>query len=156
VAPINQGSSPIDIDIETLKKRKYVISGTSIAAFVVAVWWGHGWVGVHLDRYLVTEVEAQSIGQQVQQAARAATEAASAAESVGRTLDAYIKRQDLKDSRERLNLLNQQLGETQLWEAANGPNDITRARRADLSAQIVVTQNYIRCLEAGRPDCALL
>lgn len=153
---------PIELDLEKLKKRRITITGMTAGLLLAAgsgTWLGHAWLRDHvtdkLDLVFQNEAQAQTLGQQVREATNAARDAASAAESVGRSLASYIKRQDAKEARERLSVLKQQLGETQLWESANGVNDITRARKADLTAQIEATQAYIACLDSGRTDCAL-
>ena len=119
---MSREEKPIDLDVETLKKRRITITGMTLGLVLAAgsgTWLGHAWLRDHvtgkLDMVFQSEAQAQTLSKEVRDAAQAAQDAAKSAESVGRTLDTYIKRQDVKEARERLNVLKQQLGETQLW-----------------------------------------
>src|SRR5262245_53588903 len=118
--------------------QKVTISVATMVALAVGLWSFHGWLGGHLDKNFFSEAEAQTLSQQVKQAADAAKEASQAAKANGDTLNKYISQQDLKSAREQLAAKEGQLSETQLWETANQPNDISRARKRDLQDQINV------------------
>jgi hypothetical protein len=153
MASTQRSETPIEIDLHALKRRKFVVSGGALIVLIGVLWLGHGKLTEHLDVYMISTAEGQVLTQQVKEAADAARQAALSVQEVGRSLVDYIKLQDIKDARERLNNLRGSLSETQLWESANGANDISRARKADLEAQISVIEGYIQCIEAGRSTC---
>lgn len=138
------------------KPQKITVSVATLAAGIVGLWYFHGWLGGHLDRSFFSEAQAQGLSEQVKQAADAAKQASQAASQTSQTLTRYITAQEVKTARERLNILQGQLSETQLWEASNAPNDISRARKADLQSQIEAMKVYISCLERSpQQDCSL-
>jgi hypothetical protein len=65
----------------------------------------------------------------------------------------YIRRQELRDTRTALTRLEDQLNETLLWEAANGENTISLARKEDLEERIDIREIEIECLVTGGSDC---
>ena len=147
----------IDLDLENIKKRRITIRigtvASLFAAAAIGLTWGNQWIITMLDRSFYSEAQAQVLQDQVKEAADAAKQAAQSVENVSRDLTQYVKQQDLKSARERLNVLKQQLSETQLWESSNGANDISRARKIELAAQIEIVTAYIQCMEAQRPVC---
>jgi acyl-CoA reductase-like NAD-dependent aldehyde dehydrogenase len=113
----------------------------------------HKYIDGHIDRFMFSEVQAQTLTDQVEKAANAAQEASQAASATGRALTTYMRNQDLKETRERLSVREGQLSDTLLWESSNGANDISRARKADLQREIEDLKALLRCYEAVRPDC---
>lgn len=150
---------------ETIKNTPITIGRAikllSIAATSLGVLWAiHVWVGGHIEFHLMTKAEAaelkneiSAVAQAAKDASTAAKEASQAAAQTGQALQMYIQQQELKTARERLSALQGQLSDTQLWEASNRANDISRARKADLQRQIDVLRDYVQCLQNGRSLC---
>jgi hypothetical protein len=122
-----------------------------LGAIAVALWPLHQWLSVHLENHVVTSAKGDALAVETRKAADAAQMAAEATHVVAVALADHIAMTELKDARQRLDLLKTDLATTQLWEAANHPNDISRARVRDLGSQIDHVQNWIACTEAGRP-----
>lgn len=127
------------------KAKAWVSAGV---ATIGAFWGFHEWVGkVHLPVHLMTRAEAQSLGEQVKAAADTAKTAADAAKQTSDRLFDYIEREQLRDERAALERLEGDLQDTLLWENANGANDLSRARKTDLTRRIADARERIRCLE---------
>lgn len=134
--------------------------GSGIATLIAGVIAAHHFLGAHLEFHLLSKAEAAELKEQITAAANAAKEASTAAKDAsqaaaqtGQALAKYIQQQELKTARERLSALQGQLSETQLWEASNKANDISKARKADLQRQIDVLKEYVDCLKAGASLC---
>lgn len=115
----------------------------------------HSFLAEHVAFHngLAGAARAQEVTQQIRAIADSANQAADAAQKTATALEEYVKRQELKEARAKLNVLREQLSGTQLWESANGANEISRARKADLAWQIERTTDFVECLEAMRRYC---
>lgn len=139
------------------RKAKTTISVGAIVSALAMIWPTHEWIAMHATRELLEHsLQAQEINKQIKKAADAAQQAAEAAQMVALTLADHVAQTDLADARKRLDLAKTDLATTQLWEAANKPNEITRARIRDLQAQIDRVSAWINCRENGRPNCGTL
>lgn len=145
--------SPIDLTLSDLRKRRIIVSLSTMLGLGGAGLWAHQRLGEHMDAHFTSTAEAQVLSDSVRSASESARKAAESADSTSKALTAYISHQDLKDAKQRLNVLNEQLSGTKLWEATNPANEISRARKADLERQIAVLATYIACLEAERSYC---
>lgn len=136
---------------------KTKISLGVLGAVAAAMWPLHEWIAGHATRELLEHsVQAQELGKQIKTAVDAAQKAAEAAKMVAESLAIHVDQTDLADARRRLDLAKTDLATTQLWEAANRPNEISRARVRDLQGQIDRVSAWIACKEAGRPNCGTL
>lgn len=135
------------------KNTKITISIGAIAGAMIVGWSFHEWLGTHMGRYFMTTVAAAELSKDVRKAAEAAQHAAEAAQMVAESLDSHIKGQDLKEQRQKLDLLKSRLQDIQLWESTNTPNAVSTATRRDLQNQIERTESYVECLEQVRPNC---
>jgi hypothetical protein len=127
----------------------FSVAGVVVSAFVGA----HLWLGSHLAAHLYTATQGAELSGQLKQIADSATKTAQAASDTAKALNAHIAAEDLKNAKRRLDTLNEQLSSTLLWESSNHPNDISRARKADLQYQINTVKEYIECMNQGRYNC---
>lgn len=145
------------MDEQRRGERRIVLSSRSkvslgvLGAIAVALWPLHSWLATHLENHVATVAQARAIAEDTKKAADAAQMAAEATHVVAVSLADHIAQTELKDARQRLDLLKTDLATTQLWEAANHANDISRARVHDLTGQIDHVTGWIACTEAGRP-----
>ena len=133
-----------------LSSRSKISLGV-LGAIAVALWPLHQWLAAHLENHVATTAQARVLAEDTKKAADAAQMAAEATHVVAVSLADHIAMTELKDARQRLDLIKTDLATTQLWEAANHPNEISRARVRDLTAQIDHVTQWIACTEAGRP-----
>ena len=131
--------------ITTTRVRNW--AGGTVAT--IAVLWGtHQWVATkHLPVHLLSRAEAQTLQQQVSEAATKAEAAATQAQETSEQLSLYLVRTELQALRDKLERAKSELQETLLWESANGgENDISRERKRDLNTRIRETDEQIRCM----------
>lgn len=146
-----------EVENTPLTMRRVYKWGSSAVVIIVGLWALHQWVGLHLEVHLLSRADAAELKDQISQVAAAAKEASTAAmqasQAAAQTSEAlsmYIVQQELKNARDRLSALQGQLSETQLWEASNKANDISRARKLDLERQIQALKEQVECLKQGR------
>jgi hypothetical protein len=133
-------------DTDSLKKLKLKISLPVLLLIVGLVWKGDDGLIYYLDGFFMSDVQAEELAQEVKVAV-------SVANLTSMALLDYIRRQELRDTRTALTRLEDQLNETLLWEAANGENTISLARKEDLEERIDIREIEIECLVTGGSDC---
>lgn len=133
-------------DTDSLKKLKLKISLPVMLLIVAIVWKGDDGLIYYLDGFFMSDVQAEELAQEVKVAV-------SVANLTSMALLDYIRRQELRDTRTALTRLEDQLNETLLWEAANGENTISLARKEDLEERIDIREIEIECLVTGGSDC---
>lgn len=150
------------MNIDPRQNRKVSISLVGLPVLLGILWGAHEWLAAHTVRAVFAADPATEIRNEIRQAVAAATQASERAERASmraeRTsdrLESYIRRQAIIEATQQLELLNDQLEDTRLWESANGRNTLSHDRIRDLEQRIRVRRGYIQCLETGRTDCEL-
>lgn len=138
-------------------KQKVTLTLAGIALIGGAMIATHAFLAQHAARYFVSTAAAQTAqaqqALQIKEIADIAREAAQAAKQTADTLATHVRGQELKEARQRLDMLRKDLFDAQISESTHGPNDLTRARKRELEPAIERQRSYVDCLEAGRPNC---
>lgn len=135
----NASEAPINIDPAALKKKRISISVGGAIALVVILIGGHEYVADHTQSKFISTVRADEIAQVAQTALEQSTQA-------NNNLLAYIKRAEIKEVSEKIEQYKDQIQETELWEAANGENPISKARKKDLGSRLEIATEQRDCL----------
>ena len=130
---------PINIDPAALKKKRISISVGGVIALIVILIGTHEYIADHTQSKFISTVRADEIAQVAQTALDKSTQA-------NENLLTYIKRAEIKDVREKIEQYRDQIQETELWEAANGENQISKARKKDLSGRLELATEQRDCL----------
>lgn len=133
-------------DLANWRKSKVTVSLGTIAVCALLLWGAHEYTVYHLDGVFMSAAQAESLTEKVEQALQKSTENSE-------QLLKFVHRIELSDAREQLDNLRGQLQETELWEAANGENEISQARKRDLRQRIDRQEDKVDCLERGEVNC---
>lgn len=139
---------------ETTVSLKFVLLVVAaVTTGLTGAWGFHKFLATHVEFHLTPKAAAAELDAKILSASTAAKSAAEAAQKIGSALEMHISEEKLSKARELLSAKREQLSTTQLWETANRPNDISRARKVELQGQIDVLREYVRCLEQFRSVC---
>ena len=106
------------INLSKLSETKVTVPLIMILAVAVGAYKAQDFTIDVLDEFFFTDA--------------AAAELADAVQANTEVLYSYIKKQEIRDVKEQIVLVANQIQETQLWIAANGENPIATARLGDL------------------------
>jgi hypothetical protein len=138
-------------------KQKITMSLAGIALLAAGAIAVHSFVATHASTYFVRSASAQlasdGVARQIREVGDAAKSAAQAAQQAVAELHAHVDGERIAAARARIDVLRGEISNTQLWESANGANDISRARRRDLESQLARTIAYVECLEDRGAFC---
>lgn len=134
-------------------RQKITISIAAIMSGLAGAWQGHEWVASHAAKHFIGSAYAGELTEQIKSAADAAKQAAQASQSIATELKAHVRAEELRNARAELERYATELSQTQLWEKANGSNELSRKRIFELTNLIARKKQYVECLEAGRSDC---
>ena len=109
------------INLSKLSETKVTVPLIMILAVAVGAYKAQDFTIDVLDEFFFTDA--------------AAAELADAVQANTEVLYSYIKKQEIRDVKEQIVLVANQIQETQLWIAANGENPIATARLSDLVAR---------------------
>lgn len=109
------------INLSKLSETKVTVPLIMILAVAVGAYKAQDFTIDVLDEFFFTDA--------------AAAELADAVQANTEVLYSYIKKQEIRDVKEQIVLVANQIQETNLWIAANGENPIATARLSDLVAR---------------------
>lgn len=132
-------------DLSNWKKHKVTISFGTVVFVAVCLYGLHQYLAHHLKAIFIPTAVAEELTQKVEKALMTSADNSA-------TLLNFMRRQEVKDSREKINTLKGELQNTLLWESANGENEISRARKKDINEEILRYDNYISCVDRHPAD----
>lgn len=120
------------VNFDSLTETKVTVPLILLAGLVWLGWNARELTIDGLDQFFFTDAAASELTKAVQ----ANTD----------VLSTYIKRQEIRDVSEQIQVIGGQITETQLWVAANGENPIATARLGDLVSRRTKLTNKKNCL----------